>query len=393
MWLLSLFICSALFFARRSFGQVSIVVEEPLPRTAKNYTSIYEVIHKVKLDVSLGKGSLADAIRSGLTIDSSLFQVCFDLGRGAETTSCKGLLDSGAWVEPILSQKTRALYMAPGQHTFKAWLSLNENAGPEEGPFWRNMLGKILLAESKSTVAYAISDRPAVFLPIGTNCAIAHSLRHAGMRWSSHPFDWAVTPMRTVHSFLTGNVQNLTGGASLLTGSEDATTFVGGEPFNRELQMVFPNDKSPSFDEPAFHEKYARRSKRILDTISEPPEKANVFLVYHIPKAYDFLSRVNHPLSYYSEFGPGVQEKWLNEIREFYKGRPDIHLISLSDLRPFIEAWCAFRYNQTYYQYKDDSGELLAMCVKRKWLTGNEVEISWDLYSIEPEINLGGDRD
>ena len=133
-------------------------------------------------------------------------------------------------------------------------------------------------------------------IPIGMNCEVAHQLRELGARSDAYPFDWTVTPMRSVIELVENefddfleerNLTFLPAVPRMLFQDDGSVVKISNELVTpvvcRRYSILFPHDFSVKGveDLPDVRTKYARRIERFRNALS-----SNQRMI---------LSFVNHP--------------------------------------------------------------------------------------------------
>lgn len=130
-------------------------------------------------------------------------------------------------------------------------------------------------------------------IPIGVNCDIAHFLRKNSLRGSAYPFDWSITPLKTVIELIENGFEGFLSEDNLvylqpvqrilfkeyetdLEITDDIITPV----LCRRYNMLFPHDFSVNakVDLVEVQKKYEKRTQRLLNILDSEKE---VWFVRH----------------------------------------------------------------------------------------------------------------
>lgn len=186
--------------------------------------------------------------------------------------------------------------------------------------------------------------KPPMFITLGSSCAAPLVLQRANIRTISSPFDWHVTPLRTVLSVLRGEVTSLTDDLRESREADieekylklNASRYLN-KPFSPRLQTLFVHDDDYSAvhaDPLPFDAKYDRRQQRMMFAIKSPPPEG-VHLIYHIPKELPLREALH------DGFTEREATASAQQLKELFEGRDGVQISPLMEVMPILAFWCS----------------------------------------------------
>lgn len=187
-----------------------------------------------------------------------------------------------------------------------------------------------------------------IYIPIGSNCATSHYLRKHNMRNIAYPFDWNCASLEMIYDVLSNDFENFLNDIFIGTkidrlyfGEDDNIIITNEKIFPiicKKYNILFPHDfnKIDANYINKVKNKYKRRIERFKNIINS--DKI-IYLVYCNKK----FNLNPWQKSVYNEYNKKILEHYngnntyfLNKIKELFKDKKNINIISLNELKVMI---------------------------------------------------------
>lgn len=183
-------------------------------------------------------------------------------------------------------------------------------------------------------------------IPIGSNCKISHYLRRCKLRHNAYPFDWNCTSLKMIYDVFSNDFENFLDDIFIGTeinrlyfGDDDDKLIISNEKIFpiicKKYNILFPHDfnKIDANYINQIKNKYKRRIERFRNIINS--DKI-IYLVYCNAN----FNLNQWQVSVYNEYNKEILKHYrgnniyfLNKIKELFKDKKNINIISLSELK------------------------------------------------------------
>lgn len=185
------------------------------------------------------------------------------------------------------------------------------------------------------------------FIPIGSNCEISWYLKKINKRVEAFPFDWNCCSLSMLYNILVNDFKDFLKdifigtktkrlyfdetGKNLIISNEEIYPVIC-----KKYNVLFPHDFN-NVDNITINnvrEKYDRRIKKFNNIINN--ENVQIYLIY----CNKNFKLNNWQKSAYDEYNKNIldekNEFFLNKIKELYKDKSNIKIISLDEFKKYV---------------------------------------------------------
>lgn len=191
-----------------------------------------------------------------------------------------------------------------------------------------------------------------IYIPIGSDCQVAHFLRNKKMRMMAFPFDWNCASLKTVYNLLVNNFDYFL--EDIYVGERTHRLHFDDNEYDKTIiekdfiypvicknySILLPHDYKTVDEENLINvkQKYEKRIKRFQNYIIQ--DDLEIIMIY---SNLDFNLN-DWQRSVYDEFNIDIEflkkenNLYIDKIKEFYKDKKNILIISLNELRLSINS-------------------------------------------------------